>query len=236
MGITKSQKTTVGLMAILFFPGVVVHELSHLITAGVLFVRTGEIEFLPKMEGDKVKLGSVAIEKTDPVRRAIIGFAPVVVGLSILLGVVYFQLTLSSFWEVPIGGTTPESSASWRFWTSQNDGVWTKLLLSAITFYLLFAISNTMFSSRKDMEGTLELLIVIVIIIAVFYILGFRIDLLVPGVFIEKAIELLETIDLFLIAPLAIDAFVVGALKIFDRIRRGETKSDLLKQLNNVAM
>ena len=72
------------------------HELSHLLTAGVLFVRTGEIEFLPKMEGDQVKLGSVAIEKTDPVRRAIIGFASVFVGLSTILGIIYFVADNSS--------------------------------------------------------------------------------------------------------------------------------------------
>lgn len=206
LSITKSQKAAVSLMAILFFPGVVVHELSHLIAAGVLFVPTGEIEFLPKMEADTVKLGSVAIAKTDPARRAIIGFAPVVVGLLIIFGIVYFLTPFSSL-----------ESVFGRFWTSQNDewSLATKILVDITSFYLLFAISNTMFSSQKDLEGTIELLIVFAIISIALYIIGFRVDISVPLYIQEYVLQIMKRINLFLLGPILIDTIIVSLLNCF---------------------
>lgn len=203
--LTKNQKLAVSLMAVLFFPGVVVHELSHLITAGIFFVPTGEIEFLPKVMGDTVKLGSVSIAKTDPIRRAIIGFAPVIAGLFIIFGIAYYLTSFSSL-----------ESVFGRFWTSQNDGLfrWINFLVNIIAFYLLFAVANTMFSSKKDLEGTIELLIVIVIIFIAFYAIGVRANVSIPSIFIDKASELAKQIALFLLAPLAIDIALIGVLKI----------------------
>lgn len=192
--ITKSQKSAIGIMAILFFPGVVVHELSHLITAGVLFVRTGEIEFLPKIEGERVKLGSVSIEKTDPVRRAIIGFAPVLVGLASIMGLIYLLIDNSSI----VQAIEPKTILG--------------ILIRALIFYLLFVVSNTMFSSRKDLEGTIELLIVLLVIFAVFYLIGFRIDITIPSIIKEGIIEFIKKASLFLLIPIGIDIFIVSLL------------------------
>ena len=189
-------------MAILFFPGVVVHELSHLITAGVLFVRTGEIEFLPKMEGDKVKLGSVAIEKTDPVRRAIIGFAPVVVGLLIISGIAYYALTSS---PLPLGEGEGEGLSQWI-----------KILVNVAAFYLLFAISNTMFSSRKDLEGTIELVIVFAIISIAFYVIGFRVDVSIPLYIQEGVLQIVKAVSLFLLLPILIDVGLTGTIRLLN--------------------
>jgi len=197
--ITKSQTVTIHLLSFLFLPGVIVHELSHLLVAGVLFVRTGEIEFMPKIIDGGVKLGSVTIAKTDPVRRAIIGFAPVFVGLSAILGIIYFAVDNSSIVR-----------------TIELDNT-LKIIIFISIFYLLFAISNTMFSSRKDMEGTIELLAVIAIIFTAFYVMGFRTSFSIPNIFIDKIVDLIKTLDLFLLWPLAIDFVIVGIIKVFNR-------------------
>src|SRR5438045_1842305 len=86
---TRSQKATIYLMALLFFPGTVIHELSHAIMAGLLFVHTGHIELWPKLEGQHVKLGSVAIAHTDIFRRFLIGAAPFFFGTTLLLGLLF---------------------------------------------------------------------------------------------------------------------------------------------------
>lgn len=113
------------LLSFLFLPGIVLHELSHLFVASVLFVQTGEVEFFPEIRGNEIKMGSVAVAKTDPFRRFLIGVAPLIGGLGILL--------LSSVY------------LSGDFFSWQN----------ALLFYIVFQIANTMFSSGKDMEGAL---------------------------------------------------------------------------------
>src|SRR5258708_2217433 len=94
--VTHSQKATIYWMAILFFPGVVVHELAHALVASLLFVPVGAIEFFPKMIGNSIKLGSVQVGKSDFVRSFFIGVAPVLVGAFVIFGVFwgYFSLSL----------------------------------------------------------------------------------------------------------------------------------------------
>lgn len=149
--ITKSQKITVMLLALLFFPGVVIHELAHFFMASLLFVPTGEIEFMPQIHGDRVKLGSVQVGLTDPIRRALIGLAPVLVGAGALLGVVYYFLSNPFLYQ----------SVDW--------------LRLSIVFYVVFELSNTMFSSRRDIEGTVELILALLIIFFLLFLLGVRI-------------------------------------------------------------
>src|SRR3989442_1579645 len=83
---THSHRATVSFLAALLLPGTIIHELSHIITAGVLMVHTGEMEFTPQIREDEVKLGSAQIGKTDPFRRALIGVAPVILGSAAILG------------------------------------------------------------------------------------------------------------------------------------------------------
>lgn len=122
------------------------HELGHFLMASILMVPTGEIEFLPKIQEGGVKLGSVAIARTDPFRRFLIGVAPVLSGIGILF--------LASYYLHPLWPFT------WR---------------SAVFAYILFEIGNTMFSSKKDMEGALLLLGVIGFVVGGLVLLGARV-------------------------------------------------------------
>lgn len=190
--VTKSKTITIQLLAFLFLPGVIVHELAHLIAASVLFVRTGEIEFLPKLrDNGELKLGSVAIAKTDPIRRAVIGFAPVFVGIFIIVAVLFYFAQGEAFFDL-----------TWK---------------TIIVFYILFEIGNTMFSSRKDLEGTLELLLTISIFAGVLYFAGARVDFsFVQKLFSKNLVLFIRQIDLFLLVPIGIDILTVGVLKIID--------------------
>lgn len=81
--------TTPGLTlySLLVLPGTIIHELSHWLTAEILRVRTGRIVILPELtqhESAK-RLGSVEAEKTDPFRGFLIGVAPFISGILILL-------------------------------------------------------------------------------------------------------------------------------------------------------
>ncbi len=190
--LTHSKKLTVQIVAFLFFPGTVLHELAHAIMAGVLGVRVGTMEFVPVIEGDRVKLGSVQIAQTDFFRRFLIGAAPFFIGTSILLSIL--------------------------FYASQNDlfnNIWIVILIG----YVVFEIGNTMFSSKKDMEGAIELLITLVVVIIIFYFLGVRLPAFDPNIILENATvqDVLQKGTYFLLVPITIDIVIIAVLKFLKR-------------------
>jgi hypothetical protein len=189
--ITKSRAMTINAMAILYFPGTLFHELSHALMAALLFVPIGHIELFPKIEGDQVKLGTVEIAHTDPFRRFLIGTAPFLFGTLFILGVLFFATTNNLF-----------------------DNVLFIILIG----YLVFEIGNTMFSSKKDMEGAIELLIVVAIFAVIFFFLGFRISFS-PGVLLDNPTvqQVLQTGSLFLFIPLSIDILLFFLLRFVMR-------------------
>lgn len=193
-----SRFLSIHALSFIFLPGIIIHELSHLLTAAILFVPVGEIEFMPKVVEGGVKLGSVAIGKTDPIRRAIIGFAPVLAGLTIIIGIIYlFTINLQFLREIQ---------------------AYFLLGIVLLAGYILFAISNTMFSSSRDMEGTVELFITILIIFGISYFMGFRPSFsFIPAAFIDQISDLLQKSILFLAIPVSIDVVVLGVIKLLRR-------------------
>lgn len=107
-----------------FLPGVILHELSHLFTASILGVPSGELTLFPrKQAGDDNKqdwvLGQVKSAETDPIRSSLIGLAPMIVGITIIM--IISKLI-------------------------QHDGIWQTILW----LYLILVFANTMFLSQDD--------------------------------------------------------------------------------------
>ena len=168
----------------LLLPGVVIHELAHLIVAEVMLVRTGGLSFSLEQEEDRVVMGSVGIEQTDPIRRAIIGFAPVFVGILLIAFSVFYFLSENSPVQYP-----------WNF---------------ALVLFVVFEIGNTMFSSKRDLEGTIQLLIVIVLGIIVAYFLGFKVPESMFNFFnSEQFVGIVQKGIKILLFPIGIDLVVV---------------------------
>lgn len=189
---------SINLMSFIFLPGIIIHELSHLFAAVILFVPVGDMEFIPKKDGDGIKLGSVEIGKTDPIRRAVIGFAPAFAGLLIVIGAIYLFSSNISFF--------------------QNLNFYVFIAVVLLLTYLLFAVSNTMFSSSADMKGAAEILITLIIIFAGAYILGFRPSLsLMDKIFTKEFIVIIQKSTVFLLVPIAIDLLILGTLKLIRR-------------------
>lgn len=162
--LTKSRPVAIGFLSFLFFPGTVIHELAHLFTAEILGVRTSGLTLVPEgLEEKNVRTGSVAIAQSDPIRRAIIGIAPVFVGLAGLGSISYFIPGLWSQITTDAANNTMFSQPS--------------LYLFLLAGYSLFAISNTMFSSHEDMEGFWPVVIIIVLLTGAGYMAGIRISL-----------------------------------------------------------
>lgn len=150
-----SQSVAMSLTTLLLFPGTVIHELSHLFTAEILGVRTGKLTLAPEAIREKreIEAGSVAIAQTGPFRKAAIGLAPLVWGLS------------------------GYSVISYYFYQQLNS----RTVIAVLLVYLLFAVSNSMFPSDKDTQGIAGVGVAIGFLLLVAYFVGFRLSLSVQA-------------------------------------------------------
>ncbi|MDP3724454.1 MAG: hypothetical protein Q8R11_02345 [bacterium] len=175
---------------LVFLPGILVHELAHFLVATLLFVRTGKIEIFPQtsVEG-RVQLGSIGIAHTDPIRRFFIGIAPVLVGTSLMLWALFSLM--------------PDSIDIGRF---------------ALLFFIVFELGNTMFSSKKDMEGAFELFIIAAIVLGALFLFGVRLPAgMVDGFFSGEVELVLRRAGVFLLLPLALDGILLMLTGSFGR-------------------
>lgn len=190
--LTHSKHATIHLLAFLFLPGTVIHELAHVLSAGALMVHYGDIEFTPEIRPDGVKLGTAEIGKTDLFRRAIIGVAPVLVGLILILSLLFFVTA--------------------RLISGENVPFW----LAIVFVYVLFEVGNTMFSSRKDLEGAAEVLLIIIAFFIVMYILRFEaVFTFIGSLMTDSVAEFFKRADLFILVPIIIDLLIFGLVKLF---------------------
>lgn len=186
---THSHKAVVHILAVLFLPGTIIHELAHLLFAGVMLVPVGELSVMPEVEEKGVKLGSVQIGHTDPIRRTIIGVAPVLLGMILIFSIfVLVKIGVSPWWQV------------------------------LLALYFLFQIGNTMFSSKKDIEGSILFLILTTILtVTVALILYF----LTPSVWenlwiyinkinLDFTIQFFKQASIYLVIPLALDFLIIS--------------------------
>lgn len=195
--ILHNRSVLIAVFAVLFFPGIFLHELSHLLIALLLQVPVGEVNLFPDLDSEEndVRMGSVAIATVDPIRRSLIGVAPIFFGFAAVLGILFFVFQ-------------PGQSL-----------IWWELV---IAFYLIFSISNTMFSSKKDLEGTPEILLAIIflalLIFAVLYFLGVRLSFDLSNSFASATwLQAVSLIDLFLLIPLAINFCLLFFLRFATR-------------------
>lgn len=187
--IFKSHNAVVNTLAVIFLPGTIIHELSHLLTAGIMLVPVGEISVLPEVEEERVKLGNVQIGKVDPFRLTIVGVAPVLIGMLSILGILYFAQISQSL-------------------------VWWQIILG---LYLIFEISNTMFSSKKDIAGTIGFVVAILVVsIAFITVLYFWRPLLLQNMWLslthldwDPTINFFKRSSLYLLVPLILDFLII---------------------------
>ncbi len=189
--ITRNQKITIFFFAFLFLPGTIIHELSHAIAASILGVRVGKMELMPEYIQGGLRLGSVQVGKTDIIRNFFIGIAPFISGTILLLIIIYLILSFSLIASFGI------------------------IILS---LYSVFAIANTMFSSKKDMEGAIEFFILVTVFLLVFYILGLRFDT-INWNFLSLFNHLFKIGSYYLLVPIGIDLFIIIVTKMLYRNR-----------------
>lgn len=200
--ILRSKRVAISILSFIFFPGVVIHELSHVLMAGLLHVRVGDMEFAPVLHDGGLKMGSVQIAQTDPFRRFLIGVAPLLIGGGILVTLLHYftqWVSLQSIFDTTLS-----------------------VVIFIASLYATFVIANTMFSSKKDMEGALVLVSFLVFVLVVIFVAG-RGEWLISAtqsLFGQSFVQdYIQKILLLLLFPLGINLGVIVFFKLFSRGR-----------------
>lgn len=163
--ITRRTDLALALFSLLFFPGVILHEVSHYVMARILQVKTGNFSLLPQSLPDgRLRLGFVETSSTDLIRDALIGIAPLVAGGTFVAYAVLFPLGLQIYLE------------------GLGDAVWQDFLVLLrnlparpdfwIWFYLTFAVSSTMLPSASDRRAWLPVIVLSILLVGLAALAG----------------------------------------------------------------
>jgi hypothetical protein len=157
--ITQRAEIAIVLFSLLFLPGVILHEVSHFLSARLLGVPTGRFSIIPQPLPDgRLRMGYVETASTDIVRDALIGSAPLLTGCTFILYVTLVPLGLANVWAEFVDGNLMVLSESVVSLYERPD-FW-------LWFYLVFVVSSTMMPSASDRRAWLPLAIVVVIILS----------------------------------------------------------------------
>jgi hypothetical protein len=163
--LTRNKEAAVLLYAVPLFPGVLLHEFSHWAMAKLLLVKTCGMSLLPKRDrSGHIRLGSVTIERADPVRSSLIGIAPLISGSLVALYLGYRMFGVGS-----LGGALERG----------DIGAILTALVAVLRvpdmwlwLYLLFAVANAMLPSPSDREMWPSVIWFLVIVVGLAYVLG----------------------------------------------------------------
>lgn len=186
-----SIKRSVWAMQILFWPGVMLHELAHLVVGRLLWVKTYGLNLTPKVEKDgTVTMGSVQVPQTDVFRFMLIGVAPVYVGLT----VIFSSLWLAEYFNV------------WQWWA------WWLVI-----GWLMFEVGNTMFTSRSDLAWALRLSIILAVVIGIAVWAGWRPDFAWVEPWLDSYNDILSLAQRWLWLPIVVDVIIIPIVWLLDR-------------------
>lgn len=182
------RANSIKLLAFIFLPGTIVHELAHMMMAESLRVRTGHFTIFPREEGDQLKLGSVRVERTDPVRSFFIGIAPLLVGVLVILAL-FISIDQVRSWQL---------------------GFWYLVGIFLGGGYIIFVTANTMFSSRKDIEACVEFIVLLMVFGVITYFLwNEHIPRIIQFFLNERILESLSKANVIFAVPLAANLLLI---------------------------
>lgn len=178
------------MMALLYFPGTLIHEMSHLVMAMLLNLKVRDITLIPKVRGSTLKLGTVWYEKKDVVRGLLVGIAP-------------FFAAMFVFWFID----------TWRL-------LYMNMIIGALVSYLVFAISSTMFSSKQDLVDLVYVIPIALIVIAVGYIFRENLLPFMTYVDVTSIENFFAIVNSYLIFSLMLNGGIIMVLSIVLKVMK----------------
>ena len=192
--LTGHSDVAIFLYSIPLLPGVALHELSHALMALLLGVRVKRMSLIPQRQAKGVvRLGSVEVLRSDPLRASLIGGAPLLTGMLVLGLVGWLEFNGAGLTHsLDQGDLNAFLTQLWATTHATDALLW---------FYVIFAVANSMMPSASDTQSWPPVIGFIV------FIAGGA--LLIGGADVVHAVEAPLSITLrWLAAALALTAFV----------------------------
>lgn len=207
--LTGHVDTAIYLYSIPLLPGVALHEFSHVVMAKLLGVPVRGMTLFPQRQrGGAVRLGSVEVLRSDNVRSALIGAAPLLAGLLALGLIGRLVFDGSAVADALVAGDAGAIISSILATLRAPD--------SLLWFYIVFAIANSMMPSASDTQSWPPVLGCLGILAAVIVLFAADIaQSLAPAVemtlrWLAAALSITAFIDLVVVALLWFIARVVS--------------------------
>lgn len=194
---------------LLLLPGILVHELSHLVMARLLGLKVGKFALGPKRrKNNSVELGSVTVSSGGAVRDSLVGLAPFLGGTAVLLAVGYLVFDVATLGQAWTDG-------GWRGVLAAVDGIW-RVPDFWVWAYVIFAVSNAMTPSPADRQPWLIAGLYAAFALVIAYLLG-GLPVLPPswGIQAANALQLLTLAFLF---TLAFDLLAAALLWVIEAL------------------
>jgi hypothetical protein len=202
--LTGNPRSGLRLLFYLLLPGVILHELSHYLVAKLLFVPTGKFHIgLRNLRARQVTLGSVSIERVDPLRESLIGAAPFIFGVG--------AIWMIAAWGFDVWHPNLASVGLMLQRIVQYADDWTTWL----DVYLVFAVSTAMIPSESDRAPWGPVLTMFSVIVACLFVLGWTPT--IPADWMLLARQVLDALTFALGLAVVINgavAIIVGLLEM----------------------
>jgi hypothetical protein len=194
---------------LLMLPGILLHELSHVLMAKLIGLKVGEFSLGPRAHNQtSIELGSVTVSRADVFRESLVGLAPFLSGTAVLVlvgtrvfdvqalgqagsaaGVAGLVRALPGIWQVP------------DFW------LWA---------YIIFVVSNAMMPSPSDRQPWLLAGIYLAVALGGVYLLvGLPV---LPAALARWAAGVLQVLTLSFLLTLVLDLAAAAAMWIAEAL------------------
>jgi hypothetical protein len=186
---------------LLVLPGVVLHELSHVLVALLLGLRVLQVNLFQFRSRHDPRQGEVVVSKADPLRMSVVGAAPTTLGIVVLL-------LLVRWIDPPTVGL--DLAAFEQLRRQLRDPI------TALGAYLIFAIANTMFPSEADRRAWWVVGAVLLVLGAVLLALGVRPAL--PPLWIERLVFQADQLTAALLPVVVVDVAILVVVLLLETL------------------
>jgi hypothetical protein len=192
--VTGQADVAVFLYSIPLLPGVALHELSHAVMARLLGVRVRKMTLRPQQQrGGTVRLGAVEVLRSDNLRASLIGVAPLLSGMVVLVLIGWLAFNASGLTQALESGNLSTIITQLFATTRAADAL--------LWFYVIFAVANSMMPSTSDTQAWPPVLGFLALTVAVVFLVG-------GAALVQTVTPTLQFTLRWLAAAFAITAFV----------------------------
>jgi hypothetical protein len=204
--LTNDERAAQMTYYLIMLPGILLHELSHLIMASLVGLKVGEFSLGPRVRDPySIELGSVTVSRADVFRESLVGLAPFLSGTAVLV------LVGTRVFDVGTLGQAGSAGGLLRalpgIWQVPDFWLWA---------YVIFVVSNAMMPSSADRQPWLLAGIYLVVALGGVYLLvGLPAVSAAVGAWATGVLQILTLAFLF---TLVLDLVVAAAMWIAEAV------------------